>query len=181
MASGPAQTQLADPSFFQFMDPSLSQPLYRNREGLLVGPLWSKGAPMKDLTRSAINQSTAITLTAAQLLGGFINIVQASGGALVVNLPSSSDLQQALSGYADSLVGVGNSDGSPGSGPVRVLEFTIYNSSTGSNTLTVTAGTGTPTQTVIGSPTIAITSSATYWIIGQRDSTGAASLTIMRK
>jgi len=183
MASGPAQTQLADPSFFQNMDPSLSQPLYRNREGILVGPLWSKGAPVFDLSRTAINTvNTPQTLTGAQVLGGFVKVVQSSGATLAVTLPTSTLLQQAISAYADSLVGVPNSDGSPGSGVIRAIELVVQNgSSVAGSTLTLTAGAGTPTQTIEGSAVVATGTTATFWIYGQRDSTGAASITIMRK
>lgn len=182
MASGPAQTQLADPSFFQQMDPSLSQPLYRDRLGRVAGgPVWSKGPIIVDATSSAITTTNVNqTMTAAQVLGGWVNAFQNSGGALTLTMPSSSTLLQALSAYAGDFPALPNSDVNS-QGPLRYFEFKVHNTSAvAGSTWTMTAGAGTPTQTVVGTASIAVGAVATFAVKVQVSSTGVQSIAIIR-
>ncbi len=181
MASGPAQTQLADPSFFMQMDPSLSQPLYRDRLGRVAGgPVWSKGPIVEDRTASAISTTNvAQTLTAAQIIGGYIVPVQTSGGALTLTMPSSSSLLQALSAYLGDLDALPNSDAS-GNGEVRLFKFYIHNTSGAGSTWTMTAGAGTPTQTVVGTAAITSGQFSTWALKAQVSSTGVSSISVIR-
>lgn len=182
MASGPAQTQLADPSFFQQMDPSLSQPLYRDRIGRVAGgPVWSKGAIVEDLTSSAvITTNVNQTLTAAQVVGGWITAFQNSGGALTLTMPSSSTLLQALSAYAGDFAALPNSDAN-NQGSIRLFEFKVHNTSTvAGSTWTMTAGAGTPAQTVVGTASIAVGDVATFAVKVQVNSAGVQTIAIIR-
>jgi len=105
----------------------------------------TKGGRVSQMTVSTITTADNVTLTAAQLLGGFIDRDPA-GGARTDTLPTAALMIAAL-----NQGGVGNA-----------IEFTIKNSADASETITVGAGTGGTTK---GTMTIAQNNSKRFMLI----------------
>lgn len=102
----------------------------------LIGPFpWGRMSGIKKTTVSTLTTADDLTLTAAQLLGGFIDR-DPNGGARTDTTPTAALLIAAI-----IQAGVGNS-----------FEFTIKNSADGAETITIGAGTG---VTLTGTMTIA--------------------------
>ena len=97
------------------------------------------------MTVSTKATATAITLTAAEVLGGMI-LQDPTGGAVTTNLPTAALLSAALGGAI-----AGDS-----------LEFTIRNTADANETITVEAGTG---GTMSGTKTIAQNNSKRFLIV----------------
>ena len=94
---------------------------------------------------ATVATATAVTLTAAQILGGLI-LQAPSGGAVTTTLPTLALLLAAINGVA-----VGTS-----------FEFTIRNTADASETITVAAGTG---GTTSGTMTIAQSNSKRFLVV----------------
>jgi len=77
------------------------------------------------MTVSTVDTATAVTLTAAQVLGGLI-LQDPNGGACTTTLPTATLLAGAL----------------PGVNAGTAFEFTIRNTANANETITVAAGTG---------------------------------------
>lgn len=99
-------------------------PLKNRRTPERVSPLLSS-LPLPVVTVTTDNTAAAITYTAAQLLGGFINRDPNGAGRSDV-MPSAALLVAAIPGAE-----VGTS-----------FEFTIRNNADAAETITITAGTG---------------------------------------
>ena len=112
----------------------------------LIGPFpRTKGGRVSQVTVASITTADDVTLTAAQLLGGFIDRDPA-GGARTDTLPTAALMIAAL-----NQGGVGNA-----------IEFTIKNSADAAETITVAAGTG---GTAKGTMTIAQNNSKRFILI----------------
>ena len=97
------------------------------------------------MTVSTVATKTAVTLTAAQVLGGMI-LQDPSGGAVTTTLPTAALLKAALPGVAAG----------------TAFEFTIRNTADGNEAITVAAGTGGSTS---GTMTIAQNNSKRFLLI----------------
>lgn len=105
----------------------------------------TKGGMVKQMTVSAITTAGAVTLTAAQVLGGLIDRDPA-GGARTDTLPTGTLMAAAL-----NQAGIGNA-----------IEFTIKNSADAAETITVAGGTGGTTK---GTMTIAQNNTKRFLLI----------------
>jgi len=98
------------------------------------GQLLVNGAEFKKTTVATVNTASAVTLTAAQLLGGLI-LEDPNGGAVTVTTPTATLIVNAI---AECKVG-------------SSFEFTIRNTADAAEAITVAAGTG---VTISGTATI---------------------------
>lgn len=114
--------------------------------------------PIPNYTVSTVATATAVTLTAAQLLGGFI-LQDPSGGAVTSTLPTAELLIAAIPGV------------SAGAG----FEFTIRNTADASEAITVAAGTG---GTTSGTMTIAQSNTKRFLIVVTTAVQGSAAYTV---
>lgn len=102
----------------------------------LTGPFpQGIGTQIKDVTVTTVATATAVTLAAAQLLGGLI-LQDPAGGAVTSTTDTAANIIAAI-----TQAGVGNA-----------FEFTIRNTADASEAITVAAGTG---VTLSGTMTIA--------------------------
>ena len=113
---------------------------------ILIGPFpRTKGGMVRQMTVTAIDTAGNVTLTATQILGGFIDRDPA-GGARTDTLPTAALMIAAL-----NQGNIGNA-----------IEFTIKNSADASETITIAAGSG---GTAKGTMTIAQNNSKRFLLI----------------
>jgi len=118
-----------------------------------TGKVLAKARIADFMAAATISAASDQTYTAAQLLGGLI-LRNCSGGARADLLPAAADLVAAIPGCA-----VGTA-----------FEFTLRNTSTAAETITVTVNTG---VTISGTATVAQNNSK-RWLIVVTNVTGAA-------
>lgn len=120
-----------------------------------------KGKVLGYSSVSTLSTAAALTLTAAQILGGLI-LRDPAGGARTDTLPTAALLLAAIQNEAN--FGTGTS-----------FEFTIRNTADAAETITVAAGTG---GTTSGTMTIAQNNSKRFVVVFTNTSSGSEAYTV---